>query len=91
MSIDICQHCGKRYDQDFEVEHPEECSSNPTSSIDFQKENFDEFVKDNWSELVAYAEESTGESFSGQEPLLTKDGIIDEAREIWNEEISKHK
>ena len=53
--------------------------------MDYQKNNFDEFVKENWQELVEYAEEQTGEQDDGQEPLLTKDGIVDEAQELWND------
>ena len=55
--------------------------------MDYQVDNFDEFVKKNWSELVDYAEEQTGELYSGQEPLLTKEGIIEEAQELWNQLI----
>ena len=29
MSIDNCQYCNEYYDQDFNVEHEEECESNP--------------------------------------------------------------
>ena len=29
MSIDICPHCGDYYDQDWNVEHPDECGENP--------------------------------------------------------------
>lgn len=29
MSIEICQYCDKYYDQDYEVEHEEECNDNP--------------------------------------------------------------
>ena len=60
--------------------------------FDFYCDNFDAFVKKNWSALVEYAEQATGELYNDPcgEPLLTKDGIIDEAQEIWTEEISRH-
>ena len=45
---------------------------------------FKKFLKDNWSWLVEETEESTGESYSGREPLLTKEAIIELAREIFN-------
>lgn len=55
--------------------------------MNYQVENFDKFVDSNWSELVEYTEEATGELYNGLEPLLTKDKIIDQARELWDEEI----
>ena len=29
MSIDICKYCGLKYDQDYNVEHEDECEENP--------------------------------------------------------------
>lgn len=29
MSISNCKHCGKLYDQDFDVEHEEDCARKP--------------------------------------------------------------
>lgn len=49
------------------------------------KEDFNKFIKVNWSELVEGAEKATGESYSGLEPLLTKDEVIEYAKEIYNE------
>ena len=38
MSMDRCQYCGKGYDQDYEVEHEEECFSNPATELDDENE-----------------------------------------------------
>jgi len=51
------------------------------------KKTFKQFLKDNWEELVDYAENQTGESYTGREPLLSKETIIEEARIKYNEEI----
>jgi len=58
---------------------------------DFKVKDFDDFVKVNWSDLVEYAEEATGEQFSGQEPLLVKDEIIKIAKDIFDENIAWEK
>lgn len=29
MSIDVCKHCNFTYDQDYNLEHEDECESNP--------------------------------------------------------------
>ena len=42
-------------------------------------------VKENWDWLVEKAEEGTGESYGGLEPLLTKEEVIDVARDIYND------
>ncbi len=34
---------------------------------------FEKYLKENWDELVEYAENMTGESYTGREPLLTKE------------------
>lgn len=39
MSIDICQHCHKYYDQDFNVEHEGECDKNVCIECGGEKEN----------------------------------------------------
>lgn len=58
--------------------------------INYLCDTFDDFVKNNWQELVEEAEALTGEQYDGQEPLLTKESIIEVAREAWEEEQSKH-
>lgn len=32
MSMNKCLYCDEVYDEDFNVEHPEECESNPDNS-----------------------------------------------------------
>ena len=48
-----------------------------------RKITFKSFLKENWSELVEYAEEATGEEFDGQEPLLTKETVIELGKETY--------
>ena len=50
------------------------------------KKTFEQYLKENWDELVEYAENQTGESYTGREPLLSKETIIEEARIKYNEE-----
>jgi len=50
------------------------------------KKTFKQFLKDNWDEMVELAEKSTGESYDGREPLLSKDEIIKLAKEKYEEE-----
>jgi len=45
---------------------------------------FDNFLEENWDELVEYAEGMTGESYGGREPLLDRETIIEYAREKYN-------
>lgn len=33
MSIEICKYCGMKYDQDFNVEHEDECPANPENDV----------------------------------------------------------
>lgn len=47
------------------------------------KQTFKQFLKENWDEMVEIAEKSTGESYSGREPLLSKEEIIEIAKEEW--------
>jgi len=47
------------------------------------KTTFKQFLKDNWEEMVEIAEKSTGENYTGREPLLSKDDIIEIAKEVW--------
>ena len=47
---------------------------------------FDNFLEENWDELVEYAEEQTGESYTGREPLLDKETIIEIAKEEYKSE-----
>ena len=55
-----------------------------TNKLDYEVKNFDEFLKANWSDLVEYSEEATGEQYDGREPLLSKDEIIKIAKDIWD-------
>ena len=48
---------------------------------------FEKYLKENWDELVEYAENMTGESYTGREPLLTKETIIELARIKYAEEL----
>jgi len=50
---------------------------------------FDNFLKENWDELVEYAEGMTGESYGGREPLLDRETIIEYAREKYNNRKEK--
>ncbi len=50
------------------------------------KKTFKQFLKDNWDEMVELAEKSTGESYDGREPLLSKDAVIELAKEEWKRE-----
>jgi len=50
---------------------------------------FDNFLKENWDELVEYAEEQTGECYTGREPLLDKETIIEIAKEEYNKRKEK--
>ena len=50
---------------------------------------FDNFLKENWDELVEYAEGMTGESYTGREPLLDKETIIEIAKEEYNKRKEK--
>ncbi len=59
MSIMYCENCQKHIDTDFNAEHFDEC-------LDYQCDNFDEFVEKN---------------------KLTD---LDEALEMWNEEIANY-
>jgi len=49
---------------------------------------FKQYLKENWSELVEHAENMTGESYTGREPLLSKDTIIELAKDLWTNERS---
>ena len=51
---------------------------------------FEKYLKENWDELVEYAENMTGESYTGREPLLTKETIIEEARIKYAEELTNN-
>ena len=64
--------------------------ANMNKEIEFGCENFDEFVKYNWTELVEYAEGMTGEQYDGQEPLLTDEAVIELAQEMWDEKMGKY-
>ena len=55
------------------------------NNLDYQVENFSEFCKKNWSELIEIAEDSTGESYDGLEPLLNDDGVKEVALDIWED------
>lgn len=33
MSIEICKHCEIQYDQDYDVEHEDECPENPENKV----------------------------------------------------------
>ena len=50
------------------------------------KQTFKQFLKENWDEMVEIAEASTGECYTGREPLLDKETIIEIAKEEYNEE-----
>lgn len=50
------------------------------------KITFEQFLKDNWEEMVEIAEKSTGESYTGLKPLLSKDDIIEIAKEEYERE-----
>jgi len=58
-----------------------------TNKLNYKVKNFKSFLKANWSDLVEYAEEQTGEKYDGLEPLLSKDEIIELAKEIWENNI----
>ena len=45
---------------------------------------FDNFLEENWDEMVEIAEASTGESYGGREPLLDRETIIEIAKEEYN-------
>ena len=53
-------------------------------------DNFKQFLKDNKSELIDYAEGMTGETISGREPLLTIEVVESMARNMWDEYWSKY-
>ena len=50
---------------------------------------FDNFLEENWDEMVEIAEASTGESYGGREPLLDRETIIEYAREKYNNRKEK--
>ena len=50
------------------------------------EEEFNKYLKDNWTELVEKAEAMTGEQYDGLEPLLSKETIIEYAKELWENE-----
>uniref|UniRef100_A0A6H1ZLC0 Uncharacterized protein n=1 Tax=viral metagenome TaxID=1070528 RepID=A0A6H1ZLC0_9ZZZZ len=52
MSISNCPHCNSNYDQDYNVEHEEECESNP--------ENSDEEPVDHFEETIQHRELNSG-------------------------------
>ena len=47
------------------------------------KRTFKQFLKDNWDDLVEQSEKETGESYTGLEPLLSKEYILELAKEEW--------
>jgi len=56
-----------------------------------KKTGFNKFLEENWIELVEHAEEMTGEKYDGLEPLLTKDEVVELAKELWLEEKNYEK
>lgn len=60
--------------------------SNTTEQEFLVEDEFNKYLKDNWTELVEHAENMTGEQYDGLEPLLSKETIIEYAKELWENE-----
>ena len=48
-------------------------------------DNFNDFLNENWPKLVEHAEKMTGEEYGGLDPLLSKNEIIELAKELWED------